>query len=419
MSSKEKHINPELKSQHVGTFFLHYIMIQTAKRLESIQEYYFSRKLEQVRTMHTEDFPVINLGIGSPDLPPAAAVIEAMQRASLMPQAHGYQSYKGHPSLRLAIAAFYHKWYGVSLQPESDILPLMGSKEGITHVTQAFVEHGDLVLVPNPGYPTYAAAANLAGAAVETYSISEATGWKLDLDEIRGKDLRKLKLIWVNFPHMPTGADADLEGLRELLSLARAHDFLVVNDNPYSFILNDRPFSILSMPESEACALELNSLSKSHNMAGWRIGWLAGEADLLKEVLKVRSQQDSGMFLPLQMAAVAALGLEKPWFDQLNTQYERRKMAMMNILDLLGAKAPMTQKGMFVWAKVPDDVAEVETWLDHWLHACKVFITPGFIFGSNGTRFLRVSLCSSEERIAEAHARLMEVSAIMERQVPA
>ncbi|NBP67857.1 MAG: aminotransferase class I/II-fold pyridoxal phosphate-dependent enzyme [Cytophagia bacterium] len=381
-------------------------MITNAKRIDQVEEYYFSKKLAEVRSLDSAAFPIINLGIGSPDMPPAPAVIAALTKAAENPAHHGYQNYKGVPALRQAIAAFHQRIYKVTLNPDTEILPLMGSKEGIMHVSMAFVNEGDEVLIPNPGYPTYSSVAKLVGAKLVSYDLEEANDWRIDIEALQQRDLSKVKLMWLNYPHMPTGTRAKHEDIVKLVALARENNFLLVNDNPYSLILNDKPFSILSIPGAEDVVLELNSLSKSHNMAGWRIGWVAGKQTYIDAVLRVKSNMDSGMFLPLQLAAAEALGLGDDWFKQLNTIYAKRKMIAEQLLKQLGCSFSTAQSGLFVWAKVPDTVSQVEIFLDKILYEAKVFITPGFIFGSNGERFIRISLCATEEKLQEALIRI-------------
>lgn len=382
-------------------------MIKTANRIAHVEEYYFSRKLAEVRSLDTGEVRVINLGIGSPDQAPSSNAIEALTTSAHNPANHGYQNYKGIPAFRKAIADFYKRTYGVSLDAESMILPLMGSKEGIMHIAMAFVNEGEEVLIPNPGYPTYSSVANLLGAKLRPYDLKEDLNWGIDIDFLRQTDLSKVKVMWVNFPHMPTGRTASREELKALVDLAREHQFLIVNDNPYSLILNDDPVSLLSIEGADEVALELNSLSKSHNMAGWRLGWVAGRKDFIDPVLKVKSNMDSGMFLGLQHAAVEALNNNgKEWFTTLNRMYEERKQAAHQILDLLGCSYSMQQSGLFVWAKAPDEIADVEKWIDEILYGTKVFITPGFIFGEAGRRFIRISLCSTVEKLKEASSRI-------------
>lgn len=381
-------------------------MIKTANRISNVEEYYFSRKLAEVRSLDTADFRVINLGIGSPDQAPSPGVIEALVASARNPAHHGYQNYKGIPALRQGIAGFYKKIYGVTIDPESMILPLMGSKEGIMHIAMAFVNDGDEVLIPNPGYPTYSSVAALVGAKLRPYALREDMDWGIDIEELRRSDLSLVKLMWVNFPHMPTGRMASREELKALVDLAREKQFLIVNDNPYSLILNDEPMSILSVPGADEVALELNSLSKSHNMAGWRIGWVAGNKTYIDAVLKVKSNMDSGMFLGLQHAAVEALKNGDEWFRQLNGMYNERKQAALRILDTLGCTYANRQSGLFVWAKAPGHIVDVEKWIDEVLYGTKVFITPGFIFGDAGKRYIRISLCCTAAMLDEAHERI-------------
>jgi aspartate/methionine/tyrosine aminotransferase len=384
-------------------------MIATAKRLEKVDEYYFSRKLAEVRRLDSPERRIINLGIGSPDLAPSTAAIQALADSASNPAHHGYQNYKGIPALREAIAMFSKQTYGVVLDPETQILPLMGSKEGIMHISMAFVNEGEKVLIPDPGYPTYSSVSNLVGATIETYPLNEHTGWRIDLDVLRKRDFTGVKLMWVNSPHMPTGAKASRAELAELVRLAREKNFLLVNDNPYSLILNDEPMSLLSVEGAFEVALELNSLSKSHNMAGWRIGWLSGSKEHVESVLRVKSNMDSGMFLGLQHAAVQALQSGKDWFEKQDIIYKARRAAAENILSELGCSWSNQQSGLFLWAKAPDAVSDVETWLDTWLYGAGVFLTPGFIFGSSGKRFLRISLCATEEKLREALLRIQQL----------
>ena len=383
-------------------------MITTANRIAQVEEYYFSRKLAEVRGLDTPELRVINLGIGSPDQAPSASTVEALIASAKNPANHGYQNYKGIPQLRNGIADFYKNTYQVSLNPETMILPLMGSKEGIMHIAMAFVNEGDEVLIPNPGYPTYSSVANLVGAKLSPYALREDSNWGIDMEALKKRDLSKVKIMWVNFPHMPTGRTASREELKELVDLARKHQFLLVNDNPYSLILNDEPMSILSIEGAEEVALELNSLSKSHNMAGWRIGWVAGRKEYIEAVLKVKSNMDSGMFLGLQHAAVEALKNGKEWFTSLNAVYADRKRVALQLLDLLGCTYSTKQSGLFVWAKAPDHIQDVEKWIDEILYGTKVFITPGFIFGEAGRRYIRISLCCTTTMLSEAVQRIQK-----------
>lgn len=383
-------------------------MIKTANRIANVEEYYFSRKLAEVRGLDTPAHPVINLGIGSPDLAPAASVIEALNVTAQKANSHGYQNYKGIPALREGVKAFYKHTYGVNLNAENEILPLMGSKEGIMHIAMAFVNEGEEVLIPDPGYPTYSSVAKLVGAKVRTYQLQESLDWGIDVEALKRSDLSNVKIMWVNFPHMPTGRTASKQELKVLVDLARENNFLIVNDNPYSLILNDNPQSILAIEGAADVALELNSLSKSHNMAGWRIGWVAGNKDLIDAVLRVKSNMDSGMFLGLQQAAAEALKNGKEWFTELNAVYKKRRTAARQILDVLGCSYSEKQSGLFVWAKAPAHVADVEKWIDELLYATHVFITPGFIFGEGGSRFIRISLCATEEKLQEALIRIQK-----------
>lgn len=381
-------------------------MIELAKRIEKVEEYYFSKKLQEVRSLDSPEFPVINLGIGSPDLPPSQNVIDALQYTSQQAGNHGYQSYKGIQAFRKGIADFYKRIYGVELDPEKMILPLMGSKEGIMHISMAFVNEGDEVLIPDPGYPTYASVSRLVGAKVTTYELSERIDWQINFDELEKRDLSKVKIMWVNTPHMPTGSVLSQEDLERLVELARSNNFLLVNDNPYSMILNDTPKSILSIPGAEDVTIELNSLSKSHNMPGWRVGWLAGSSEHVEAVLRVKSNMDSGMFLGIQQAAVQALQQPDRWFEELNNMYRQRRTKAFEIMELLSCTYSIHQSGLFVWAKVPDEIDSVEEWIDTLLYSTKVFITPGFIFGKAGLRYIRISLCSTTEKLQEAYDRI-------------
>ncbi len=382
------------------------ISIKTANRISNVEEYYFSRKLAEVRSLDTPELRVINLGIGSPDMAPASRAIDALIMSAQNPANHGYQSYKGIPQFRKAIAGFYKKTYGVELDTETMILPLMGSKEGIMHIAMAFVNEGEEVLFPDPGYPTYAAVANLVGAKARPYALREDNNWGVDMDALRKSDLSNVKLMWVNFPHMPTGRVASREEMQELVDLARQNNFLIVNDNPYSLILNRNPLSILSVDGAEDVALELNSLSKSHNMAGWRLGWVAGKKAFVDAVLKVKSNMDSGMFLGLQHAAAEALQNGEEWFTSLNQAYSERKSEAVKLLELLECTVSDEQSGLFVWAKAPDHIDSVEKWIDEILYGTKVFITPGFIFGDAGKRYIRISLCSTKELLNESFTRI-------------
>ena len=381
-------------------------MIQTANRIANVEEYYFSRKLAEVRSLDSAELRVINLGIGSPDQAPSTETVDALIASAKNPANHGYQNYKGILQLRKGVADFYERIYNVCIDPETMILPLMGSKEGIMHIAMAFVNEGDEVLIPDPGYPTYSSVANLVGAKLRPYALKEELNWGIDVEALKRSDLSKVKIMWVNFPHMPTGRIASREELKELVDLARVNNFLIVNDNPYSLILNDEPISILSIEGADEVALELNSLSKSHNMAGWRIGWVAGKKEYIDAVLKVKSNMDSGMFLGLQHAAVEALKNGEAWFTELNKMYGDRRKAAKNILNELGCSYSEKQSGLFVWAKAPDSIVDVEKWIDEVLYGTKVFITPGFIFGEAGRRYIRISLCCTVAMLNEALSRI-------------
>jgi len=383
-------------------------MIKTANRIANVEEYYFSKKLAEVRILDTPELRIINLGIGSPDLAPSTNTISALVKSSENPANHGYQNYRGIPALRQAIATLYNNVYNIQLDAESGILPLMGSKEGIMHIAMAFVNEGDEILIPDPGYPTYASVGKLAGAKIRTYEMKESLDWGIDVASLKKQDLSKVKIMWVNFPHMPTGRVASRDEMKELVDLARENQFLIVNDNPYSRILNDLPLSILSIEGAEDVALELNSLSKSHNMAGWRIGWVAGKKEFIEVVLRVKSNMDSGMFLGLQHAAVEALKSDQQWFDELNNIYRGRSVVARQILDELHCTYSHKQSGLFIWGKAPIDITDVEKWIDEILYGTKVFITPGFIFGESGRRHIRISLCASIEKMEEALMRIRQ-----------
>jgi aspartate/methionine/tyrosine aminotransferase len=386
-------------------------MIETADRIKSVEEYYFSRKLQEVRSLDSPDFPVINLGIGSPDLTPHPAVIKALNDAAVKSDVHAYQSYRGIPELRNAIAEYYARNFMVKLDAENEILPLVGSKEGIMHITQAFVNPGDKVLVPNPGYPTYASVANLAQADIQYYNLKEDNNWQLDIEAIEKLDLDNVKLFWLNSPHMPTGVQYPKETLLKLIELAHKHQFLIVNDNPYSMVLNQDYQSILSIEGAFEVAIELNSLSKSHNMAGWRLGWCMGKPEFMNAILKVKSNMDSGMFKPLQIAAAEALKLQGDWFESLNAVYKERRLLAEEILKRLGCSFDVKQQGLFLWAKLPANMSSSEELVDHILYEYKVFLSPGFIFGTQGRGYIRISLCANESQFAVALERLQKYKA--------
>ncbi|GMN05867.1 aminotransferase class I/II-fold pyridoxal phosphate-dependent enzyme [Croceitalea sp. MTPC5] len=377
----------------------------TAERLKSVQEYYFSKKLREVRGLISEGRPIINMGIGSPDLAPSPKVLEVLKNAILDSTAHQYQSYQGLPELRAAIASFYKAKFHVELDTGNEILPLMGSKEGIMHISMAFLNRGDEVLIPNPGYPTYASVTKLVEAIPRTYDLSLENGWFPDLGKLAKQDLSKVKLMWCSYPHMPTGATASKEQLRELVDFARQNQILLVNDNPYSFVLTKNPTSILAIKGAKECCLELNSLSKTFNMAGWRVGMVLGNADTINAILKVKSNMDSGMFYGIQKGAIAALQSGSEWFEDLDTIYSNRRDLMYELVDKIGATYDLNAVGMFVWAKLPQGSKSSEEFIDGLLYDKNIFIAPGTIFGSNGEGYIRFSLCVKEDKIKEAIER--------------
>ena len=382
------------------------MLIKTANRLDGIGEYYFSQKLREIDTLNKAGKDILNLGIGSPDLPPHPEVIRVLQDTAAQPNVHAYQSYKGSPVLRKAVVTWYQQWYGVSLDPETEILPLIGSKEGIMHICMTYLNEGDEALIPNPGYPTYSSAVKLAGAKPVPYTLSEEHNWQPDLDALAQSDLSKVKLMWVNYPHMPTGQLPSASFFEKLIAFAQKHNILICHDNPYSFILNEQPVSLLSIPGAKEVVLELNSLSKSSNMAGWRVGMLAAAKERIDEVLRFKSNMDSGMFLPVQLAAAKALELGKDWYDSINTIYAERRTKVFEMLDLLNCSYATGQVGMFVWAKIPATFADGFALSDKVLYEASVFITPGGIFGDAGNGYIRVSLCGSIERFEEAIQRI-------------
>ena len=402
------------------------MIISPAHRTGSVQEYYFSRKLKEIAAMNAERKsagmpPVINLGIGSPDGMPPQPAIDALCDAAVQPGNHAYQSYVGLPELRQAFADWYARWYGVMLDPAKEIQPLVGSKEAILLISLAFLDKGDKVLVPDPGYPTYTSASRLVEAEIVTYDLCEKNGWQPDFEALESMDLKGVKIMWTNYPNMPTGASASEELYARLVDFGRRHNILICNDNPYSFILNDNPLSILSQPGAMECCLELNSLSKAHNMAGWRIGMVAAEADVIAQILKVKSQMDSGMFKPLQLAAIEALKQGPEWFAQLNEEYARRRVLAGEIFDMLGVEYDRNSAGMFLWGKMPtlaslgrNAKTPGEEISDRILHEAGVFITPGFIFGRNGENYVRISLCAKPEVLQEAKCRVMRAMQVID-----
>jgi len=379
--------------------------MEVANRLEHIKEYYFSRKLKEVRALVSKGKDIINMGIGSPDLQAPDTVVTALQKGLLDPTAHQYQSYIGLPELREAIGDFYHKFYDVSVNPSNEVLPLMGSKEGIMHISMAFLNPGDQVLIPNPGYPTYSAVTKLVEATPVLYDLDASNNWLPDLEKLAKTDLSKVKLMWINYPHMPTGAQGSKVFYKEVIAFAKAHDIILVNDNPYSFILNDSPLSILEVAGAKEVALELNSLSKTFNMAGWRVGMVLGNPDLINAILKVKSNMDSGMFYGIQKGAIAALQLDKDWFTSINTVYKKRRELIYTLATKLNSTYDTNGTGMFVWAKLPEGI-DAEQFIDALLYEKDLFITPGTIFGSQGEGYIRFSLCVTEERIKEAIERV-------------
>ena len=381
-------------------------MIKQSERLNSVEEYYFSKKLREVSNMIQSGESVINMAIGSPDLFPSIKVVDEIKNSLSDSFAHKYQSYQGLPELRDAISKFYNKFFGVELNPSNEVLPLMGSKEGIMHISLAFLNSGDEVLIPNPGYPTYLSVTKLVEASPVFYNLSEENSWFPNLLELENKDLSKVKLMWINYPHMPTGASANLDQFQKLLEFAKTNNILLINDNPYSFILNDDYLSLLKVKGYKDFVLELNSLSKSFNMSGWRVGMLVGSSDNITKVLKVKSNMDSGMFYGIQKGAIAALNLDKSWFEDLNKVYLKRRKLIWNIADKLNCSYDKNSKGLFVWAKLPNHIKSSEQYIDTLLKENKIFIAPGTIFGSNGEGYIRFSLCIDEVKINEALKRI-------------
>lgn len=381
-------------------------MIPKADRLQHVKEYYFSSKLREVRQLKAAGKPVINIGIGSPDLDPPLSVSRAMQNALEQNHIHGYQSYQGLPELRNAIAAFYLQHYCVMADPEKEILPLMGSKEGIMHISMAFLNAGDNVLIPNPGYPTYASVTNLVQAKPVMYNLVEDNNWFPDLVALAKTNLSKVKLMWVNYPHMPTGSKPTKELFEQLVAFGRKHQILIINDNPYSFILNNTPMSILSVPGAKDVALELNSLSKTFNMAGWRVGMVLGSAQNIQAILEVKSNMDSGMFYGIQQGAIAALQSDENWFKNLSSTYKDRRKVAWQIADILGCTYDKNSAGLFIWAKLPEG-KKAEQMADELLYKYDVFLAPGTIFGSNGEGYIRISLCVKESLLSEVLQRLL------------
>ena len=384
--------------------------ITPANRVGSVQEYYFSKKLKEVAEMNAAGKNVISLGVGSPDLPPSERTIETLREHALHADEHGYQPYVGIPELREGFARWYKRWYDVDLDPKTEIQPLIGSKEGILHVSLAFLNPGDGVLIPNPGYPTYSSVSKLVEARLVPYELKEELGWQPDFDELERMDLSGVKLMWTNYPNMPTGANASVELYEKLVAFGRKHHIIICNDNPYSFILNDHPLSILSVPGAKEICIEMNSMSKAHNMPGWRMAMLASNAQFVRWVLKVKSNIDSGQFKPMQYAAVAALEAPKEWYDNMNRVYRGRRDLAGQIMRALGCEYDERQVGMFLWGRIPESAKGSEEVADKVLYEANVFITPGFIFGSQGDRYIRVSLCCKNETLAEALKRIQGIT---------
>lgn len=381
-----------------------------ADRLKSVNEYYFSRKGKEIARLNAEGKDIVSLAIGSPDMPPSQATVDELCRVAKLPDAHGYQPTVGTPELRTAMAKWYKRWFDVDLDPASEIQPLIGSKEGILHVTLTFVNPGEKVLVPNPGYPTYTSLSKLLGAQVVNYNLRPDNGWQPDFEELENMDLDGVRLLWCNYPNMPTGANARRETYERLVDFARRHGIIVVNDNPYSFILNEHPISILQVPGAKECCIEFNSMSKSHNMPGWRVGLAATNAEFISWILKVKSNIDSGTFRALQLAAAKAYDNDAAWHHEANIEvYSRRHNIAEQIMEALGCEYDKAQVGMFLWGRIPEKYGNAEELTERVLHEARVFITPGFIFGSNGERYVRISLCAKEEKMAEALKRIKEI----------
>ena len=383
--------------------------IEPAARLNAVNEYYFSKKLKEIAALNAEGKDIISLGIGSPDMPPSAETIDVLCKNAKNENAHGYQPTVGIPELRQAMASFYKRWYDVDLNPATEIQPLIGSKEGILHVTLALANVGDQVLVPNPGYPTYTSLSKILGCEVVNYDLLPENNWQPDFDKLEQMDLSRVEIMWTNYPNMPTGANATLDLYAQLVDFAKRKNIVVVNDNPYSFILNRKPISILNIPDAKNYCIEFNSMSKSHNMPGWRVGMLATNSEFVQWILKIKSNIDSGMFRPLQLAAVQAYNNSEEWHEEANINvYSRRRKLAEDIMKELGCEFDEKQVGMFLWGRIPDTYTNVEELTEKVLHKARVFITPGFIFGSNGSRYIRISLCAKEEKLLEALNRIKQ-----------
>lgn len=382
------------------------IQIVPAERVNTIKEYYFSKKLREIAQLNAKGADIISLGIGGPDLPPDKEVVDTLCNDAYQADAHSYQPYVGLPTLRKAYADWYKKFYDVELNPASEIQPLIGSKEGILHITLAFINPGDGVLIPNPGYPTYTSVSKLAQANIYNYNLDENNGWKPDFEALEKLPLDKVKLMWVNYPNMPTGAKASQELFKDLIDFGKRHNILIVNDNPYSFILHEKPISILSIKGAKDVAIELNSLSKSHNMAGWRMGMIAANPQFIEWILKVKSNIDSGQFRPMMMAAIKALSLPESWYKKINQTYSERRKIAEDIMNALHCEFDKSQGGLFLWGKIPSSANNSEEFTDKIFYEAKVFLTPGFIFGSNGDKYIRISLCAKVEKLREALDRI-------------
>ena len=384
--------------------------IVPAKRVSEIQEYYFSRRLREVAQLNAQGADIISLGIGGPDRPPHSSVISTLADEAAKPGNHSYQPYVGIPQLRQAMADWYNRWYGVTINPDTEIQPLIGSKEGILHVSLAFLNPGDGVLVPNPGYPTYTSVSRLAQAEIFNYDLTEEGGWMPDFDALERLPLDRIKLMWINYPHMPTGTPASLELFEKIVAFGKKHNIVIAHDNPYSFILNEKPLSLLQVDGARDIAIEMNSMSKSHNMAGWRVGMLASNPTFINWILKVKSNIDSGQFKPLMLAAVKGLEVDKDWYDEVNATYASRRKVAEEIMSALNCTFDPRQKGLFLWGRIPDNEASSESLADRVLYEGRVFITPGFIFGSNGDRYIRISLCATEENMRKALDRINKMN---------
>jgi len=380
--------------------------IEVAHRLQHTEEYYFSKKLQEIEEMNKRGAQVINLGIGSPDLPPHPDVLRVLNEEASKNNTHGYQSYRGATALREAMADWYIHYYNVPLNPQTEILPLIGSKEGIVHICMTYLQEGDKVLIPNPGYPAYTSAVRVSGATAISYELKAENNWQPDFEALENSDLDDVKMMWINYPHMPTGTPATMELFERLVAFGKKHNIMICHDNPYSFILNDEPLSLMAVPDAKEVAIELNSLSKSSNMAGWRIGMLIANEDRINEILRFKSNMDSGMFLPLQLAAAAALRLDSSWYSELNAVYAKRREKVFHIMDILGCDYDRAQVGLFVWAKVPSKNTDGYALSNDILHRAHVFITPGGIFGSAGDQYIRISLCAKEEVLDQAIERI-------------